>query len=377
MILIDTSGSMDGAPIAQAQAMAGRLIDSLGPRDTFDVLGFSGAVSAMAPRPIGTDANGRARGHQFVQALSSGGGTEMQAGVLEALRTDPGDDRIREVYLLTDGFIGNDDDIVAAAKGALGKSRIFPIGIGTAPNRALLDRLANVGRGFASYLDLTENADDVAGPIILRSGHPYLTDVSIDWGGLDVHDLTPAAIPDVFAGQPLVIAGRYDGPGVATVKVSANSGGRRVTIPVTVTLPFENALEPVASLWARRRIDELTSAKLDGKDVDRDIETLGLRFHLVTELTSFVAVDRTRVVVPGGATKLVQQPAAVPAGVNIDTAVGPDSASGGSSGGGGGGDYDSGGGGGFWGGGDVDPTVIAIGLGLAFGALIRRGRRRA
>ncbi|HTJ42764.1 MAG TPA: VIT domain-containing protein [Kofleriaceae bacterium] len=373
VILIDTSGSMDGQPIGQAQRLAGRLIDSLGPRDTFDILGFAGSVSAMAPQPVGSDLAGKARGHAFVQSLSSGGGTEMQAGVLEALRVDPGDDRIREVYLLTDGFIGNDDQIVGAAKGALGKSRIFPVGIGSAPNRGLLDRLASVGRGFPSYLNLTENADDVAADIVAKSGHPYLTDVAIDWGGLDVHDLTPAVIPDVFAGQPLVIAGRYGGPGVATVTVSAFNSGHRVSIPVTVTLPFKNDLPPVASLWARRRIDELTSEKLDGKDTDDQIQALGLKFHLVTELTSFVAVDRTRVVVPGGASKTVQQPAAVPAGVNIDTAVGPQpsyNSSGYSGGGGGDYDGDSGGGGGGWGGGDVD--LIAIGLGLAL--LIRRLR---
>jgi Ca-activated chloride channel family protein len=366
IILIDTSGSMDGPPLAQAQALAGRILDSLGPRDTFDVLGFAGNVSAMAPSPVVADASGVARGHAFVRALSSGGGTEMQAGVLEALRKDPGADRIRELFLLTDGFIGNDDEIVGAAKGALGSSRIFPVGIGSAPNRSLLDRVAAVGRGFPSYLNLTENADDVARPLVARSAHPYLTDVAIDWGKLDVEDLTPAAIPDVYAGQPLVIAGRYHRAGTGTVTVTANTAGQRVSIPVTITLPAKNDLEPVASLWARRRIDELTMAKLDGKDVDDDITELGLKFHLVTELTSFVAVDRTRVVQPGGAVRLVEQPAAIPAGVNIDTAIGPEPAApassySGDSGGGGGG----GGGGGDWGGGDADDVTLLLALALA------------
>src|SRR5262249_39670619 len=156
-----------------------RLVDSLSPRDTIDVLGFSGAVSAMAATPVAADGSGKQRAHAFVQGLSAGGGTEMQEGVLQALRTDPGDDRIREVDVRTDGFIGNDDEIVGAAKGALGKSRLFTVGIGSAPNRALLGRLAQVGRGFASYLNLTESADDLASSIVERAGHPYLTDVSI------------------------------------------------------------------------------------------------------------------------------------------------------------------------------------------------------
>jgi len=297
----------------------------------------------------------------------------MQEGVLQALRTDPGDDRIREVYVLTDGFIGNDDEIVGAAKGALGKSRLFTVGIGSAPNRALLGRLAQVGRGFASYLNLTENADDVASTIVARAGLPYLTDIAIDWGGLDVFGVSPAAIPDVFAGQPLVLSGRYHGPGVATVRVSANHAGRRVTIPVSVTLPFDNDLEPVASLWARRQIDGLELDKLDGKGVDDQITKLGLEYHLVTELTSFVAVDQTRVIAPGGATKIVTQPAAVPAGVNIDTAVGPAEASApsrssSSS------DDDCCSGGGGWGGGDVDLSVLIAALALLPLAIVKKAR---
>jgi Ca-activated chloride channel homolog len=374
IILIDTSGSMDGAPLAQAQALAGRIVDSLGPRDSIDVLGFAGAVSAMSPAPVPADDVGIRGAHAFIRGLSSGGGTEMQAGVLEALRKDPGADRIRELFLLTDGFIGNDDEIVGAAKGALGSSRIFPVGIGSAPNRSLLDRLAAVGRGFPSYLNLTEQADDVARPLVARSSHPYLTDVAIDWGALDVEDLTPAAIPDVFAGQPLVIAGRYHKPGTGTVTVTATTAGQRVSIPVTITLPAKNDLEPVASLWARRRIDELTSAKLDGKDVDGEITKLGLAFHLVTELTSFVAVDRTRVVSPGGVARVVEQPAAIPAGVNLDTAVGPEPAPA-SSGGYSSGDSGGGGGGGFWGGGDADG--FTAGLALALGLLALGARRRA
>ena len=137
--------------------------------------------------------------------------------------------------------------------------------------------------------------------------------------------MTPALIPDVYAGQPLIVSGRYGKAGRATVTVSATTGGRRVTIPVDVSLPSHVELPAVPATWARRRIDELMLAARDGvvpSDVEQEVTGLGLRYHLVTEFTSFVAVDRTRVVQPGGATETIEQPALAPEGVNLAAAVG-------------------------------------------------------
>ncbi|MCE9579664.1 MAG: VIT and VWA domain-containing protein [Deltaproteobacteria bacterium] len=386
VLLIDTSGSMDGPPLRQAKDVAHALIASAGPRDSLVVLGFASGVTPLADHPLVADEDGKARARAFVESLSSGGGTEMEQGMLASLSGDPGADRVRMVYLLSDGFVGNDDVIVTSAKGALGKNRIFPVGIGTAPNRALLDQLGRVGRGFASYVNLSEKAGPIAKDLARRSANPYLTDVAIDWGGLAVADLTPATIPDVYAGQPLVITGRYLRPGAATVTVSANTAGRRVEIPVTVALPAAAELEPVAQTWARHRMDDiLETAGTDGltDDAKAAVTSLGLKFHLVSEFTSFVAVDRTRVVAPGGDTRVVEQPAAIPEGVNLDTAVAPEADTSTSYASGGGStsssDYSSGGGGGgggWGGGGDVDPLTILLALlmaPLAWG--LRRARR--
>ncbi len=380
ILLIDTSGSMDGLPLRQAKDVAGAILDTLGNQDTFDIVSFSGAVSLMSETPIAGDRAGREAGHAYLDGLQSGGGTEMTAGMLAALATAPGNDRVRIVYMLSDGYVGNDDVVLNAAKGALGVNRVFPVGIGEAPNRALMDQLAVVGRGFSSYLALDESAGDLTPSLVRRSAYPYLTDVEIDWGGLAVADVTPEAIPDVYAGQPLILSGRYTKPGKATIEVTANTAGRRVSIPLEVALPTSTTLEPVADLWARRRVDALlATAGPDGPDarVVKGVTDLGLRFAIVTDYTSFVAVDRSRVVVPGGASKVVEQPAAVPEGVNLDTAVGDDgggsssytpSSSGYSSGGGGGG-------GGDWGGGDADPLTLLLALALLpLAVTLRRAR---
>jgi Ca-activated chloride channel family protein len=384
MIVVDTSGSMDGQPLAQAQALAGGLIDSLRPTDTFNVLAFSGSSNAMAPAAIAGDPSGKQAGKAFVAALASGGGTEMGPAMARALAAAPGNDRIRLVFFLTDGFVGNDDMIVSAARGNLGANRIFGIGVGSAPNRSLLNQISAVGRGFASYLNLGESAPDLAEDLVRRTAYPYLTDVQIDWNGLPVGGVTPAAIPDVYAGMPLVVSGTYSQPGRGKVIVSATTGGRRVQIPVEVALPARVDAAPVAALWARKRIDELLFLAGDNVTTKTasQITELGLAFHMVTDYTSFVAVDRTRVVAPDGASRIVEQPALTPAGVNLETAV-PQSqpaassysqvasrSSDSSSGGGGGW---GGGGWGGGGGGDVDP--LTLGLAIALIPLARMLRR--
>ncbi len=376
MIVVDTSGSMNGQPLAQATALASVLIDSLGPSDAFNVMAFSGGTNAMEPAPIAGDDRGKAEGKAFLASLSAGGGTEMGPAMAKALETKPGNDRVRLVYFLTDGFVGNDDMIVSAAKSNLGANRIFSIGIGSAPNRALLDQMAQVGRGFPSYLNLSENAADVGGDLVRRTAYPYLTDIKIEWNGLAVGSITPAAIPDVYAGMPLVVAGVYTQPGRAKITVTGTVAGHRVAIPIDVTLPDRVDDEPVAALYARKRIDELyaLSEGLPTPATKAQITELGLGFHMVTDYTSFVAVDRTRIVSPDGHAKVVEQPALVPAGVDPETSLGPaeDSSSASSSSGsysssysGGGGSWGGGGGGGGWGGGgDVDPLTLLLALAL-------------
>ena len=380
MIVIDTSGSMNGQPLEQAQRVSHALIDSLQPTDTFDVMAFSGDTHAMAPQAIVASDSDKATGHQFVDSLTAGGGTEMGPAIASALQTDPGNDRIRLVYFLTDGFVGNDDMIVSAARHNLGANRIFSIGIGSAPNRALLDQIAAVGRGFATYVNLGDDARDAGTRLVRKTAYPYLTDVKIEWNGLAVGSVTPAAIPDVYAGMPLVVSGVYTQPGHAKITVSATTAGKRVQIPVEVTLPERVDAEPVAALYGRKRIDELYA--LAGGELAQSaiaqITELGLQFHMVTDYTSFVAVDRTRVVNKDGTSRVVEQPALVPAGVDPETSIGPGEQAApqvAAASSGGGYSYSGGGGGGWGGGGDVDPLTLLLALALVpLGLTLRRVR---
>jgi Ca-activated chloride channel family protein len=321
MIVIDTSGSMEGEPLKQAITLASTIVRSLGPRDSFNILRFASGVGAMSSRMRSGDDQGKQDGLRYLSKLTAGGGTDMKLGIVEMLTREPDDGRVRLIYFVTDGFIGNDDVVVGAAHELLGSNRIFTVGIGSAPNRALLDSLADVGRGFSTYVALDDNGVRTGRELVRRSGQPYLTDIKVDWGGLPVTQLDPLLVPDLYAGLPLVISGRYARPGRGTIAIHGNIAGRRVSIPVEVELPETNDLPPIASLWARRRIEQLSRpSDLPAPFVEKTITDLGLQFHLMTAYTSFVAVDRTRVV-SNGETRVVAQPAIIPEGVNPNTAA--------------------------------------------------------
>jgi Ca-activated chloride channel family protein len=385
LILIDVSGSMNGPPLAQAKAVAKGVIARLGPRDSFNVMSFADGTRSMRRRAVAATAASKAAGRRWVDHLRTGGGTELERAVVRSLQRRPGADRIRMVYLLTDGYVGNDKVILATARRHLGHNRVFPVGVGSAPNRFLLNRLAEVGRGFPSYISLRESPAKVLVELARRTTYPYLTDVKIAWGGLAVHDLVPQRIPDVYAGMPLMIAGRYRKAGRGTVVVTARTAGRAVAVKLPVTLPAAKRQGAVAHLWARQRINELVSMNYTEvrAATKKEITRLGLRFGLVTDYTSYVAVDRSRVVSRDGAYRTVVQPAPVPEGVNLATAVqGPvPSPSGGY--GGGGGTYAGGpSGGGRYGGADLGlgspwlPLVLLLGWIPLILLRVRRRRGR-
>ncbi len=358
VLLVDVSGSMQGAPIDRAREVAAGLLATLRPEDTFNVLTFASGTDHFARAPVAASVSRVADATRFVRALGANGGTELDDGLREAVQGTPAEGRVRLVFLLTDGGIGYDDDVLAIAQRADAVNRVFPVGIGDAPNRSLLDRLAEQARGFASYLDLREDPAALVEILARRTEWPYLTDLSVDWGDLAVQDVVPARLPDVYAGLPVVISGRYARPGSGEVVLRGRRAGRTFALPLQVTLPEAEDRPAVPLLWAQRQIRSLLARQYGGEvpAVVAEITRLGLKFGLVTPYTSYVAVDEERVV--AGTPTTVAQPNQRPSGY------------GGGSSSGGGSSWGLGGGGG---GGDVDPSMIALAL-LAAAAGWRRRR---
>ncbi len=219
--VVDTSSSMQGAPMEHAKAIVRHALGTLRSGDTFNVLAFSDRIQHVASRPVeGTEAN-LARAETLLDGLRGTGATEMVPAIDDAL-THAGrahGDRLPIVVLLTDGYIGNEADVLRAIATDLGDARVYTVGVGSATNRFLLERAAEIGRGRSMVVTLSENASEAGDRFSSFVDAPLFTDVEIDWGGLDVEDVYPRRLPDLFAGKPLVVHGRYAHGGTAEVKV--------------------------------------------------------------------------------------------------------------------------------------------------------------
>jgi len=224
---------------------------------------------------------------------------------------------LRIVVFVTDGYVGNEDEVLAAVAKRIGESRLFSFGVGSAVNRYLLEEMARMGRGAVQVVRPDEDTTAAVGRFYQRIARPLLTDVRIDWHGLAVSDVVPAAIPDLFVGQPLVLSGHYQTPGAATITVHGKQAGADVAFQVPVTLPAREPSRPqVATVWARARIAELTRQQIRGDkpEYKSEITRLALAHHLMSAYTALVVVDTTRTT-SGGPAETVQVPVEVPEGV--------------------------------------------------------------
>ena len=298
VFLIDKSGSMMGEPIDTAKAVIKRAIEKMGPEDTFQLIAFDSSTESMSPTSLPNTPANVAAAERWMGSLSGGGGTEMLAGIRAALDQPYDTKRVRMVVFCTDGFIGNEREIIDYIghdhQSGRGQSRVFGFGIGSSVNRYLIEGVARAGRGAAEIVRQGEPADEAVARLYKRLDRPVLTDVALRFSGVDVTAMEPERLPDLFAGQPLVVVGKYRGHGPATVEVS----GRLGTKPYARTLPITLATQPgdavLGTLWARRRIETLTDATESGAAADQQaqIVDLALKFKLVTAYTSFVAVEK-------------------------------------------------------------------------------------
>lgn len=325
VFVLDTSGSMSGFPIEKAKETMKLALDNLYPDDTFNLITFSGDTRILFEQPVrATKANLR-RAQQFLAASVGYGGTEMMGAIKAALEPSDNQSHVRIVCFMTDGFVGNDMQIIAEVQKHK-NARVFAFGIGSSVNRFLLDNLATAGGGDVEYVGLNDDGSAAAKRFHQRVRNPLLTDISIDWGGLAVTDVYPKRIPDLFGAKPVFITGRYTAPGSGTIKLKGTMAGSPFTREIPVALPETMALHDVlAPLWARSRIDSLMSEDYLGalKGQMRDelrgtITQLGLEFRLMTQFTSFVAVEEISVA-DGGTLRRIDVPVDIPEGMNRDS----------------------------------------------------------
>jgi Ca-activated chloride channel family protein len=322
VFVLDTSGSMSGFPIEKAKETMRLALEGLYPQDTFNLITFAGDTNILFPEPVPATPANLAKARRFLETREGGGGTEMMKAIKAAL--DPSDARghVRVVCFMTDGYVGNDMEIISEVQ-KHPNARVFSFGIGGSVNHFLLDKMAEHGRGEVEYVSLKDDGSAAARRFHERVRNPLLTDITIDWGGLPVADVYPKQIPDLFSAKPVVLTGRFTGPGRGVVRLRGRMGGNAFEREIAVALPESQAEHDVlATLWARRRVEDLMSEDYAGAqrgtmrdDLREAVTNLGLEYGLMTQFTSFVAVEEMTLT-EGGESRRVEVPVELPEGMS-------------------------------------------------------------
>src|SRR5438270_3147065 len=327
VFVLDTSGSMSGFPIEKAKETMKLALDNLYPYDTFNLITFSGDEHILFPEPVPATKENLAKAQAFLETRQGGGGTEMMKAIKASMDPSDRQDHVRVVCFMTDGYVGNDIEIIGEVQ-KHPNARVFAFGIGGSVNRFLLDNMAKYGRGEVEYVALNDDGSAAARRFYERVRSPLLTDISIDWNGLAVSDVYPKGVPDLFGAKPVIVTGRYSGNGRGTIRLKGKMSGRDFVREIPVDFSSPQTHDVLATLWARTRVDDLMSQDFNGaqrgamkEDVKQSIVQLGLDYRLMTQFTSFVAVEEM-IVTDGGQPRRIDVPIEVPESVNRQTTFG-------------------------------------------------------
>jgi len=294
VFVIDNSGSIGGTSIRQAKASLLYALGRLKPTDRFNVIRFDDTMDVLFPDAVPADAEHLDRARSFVSALEARGGTEMVPAMQAALTDRRGgeQDHLRQVIFLTDGEIGNEQQLFDTIAAMRGRSRVYMVGIGSAPNTFLMTRAAEIGRGTFTHIGSVDQVEERMRALFDKLENPIVTGLTATYS--DTADTTPSALPDLYRGEPVVIAAK-----VATLTGTLEIAGRIGDRPWLVKLPLANAAEGkgLSKLWARRKIADAevarTLRRATPEETDKRVLALALDHHLVSRLTSLVAVDTT------------------------------------------------------------------------------------
>ncbi len=308
--------SMGGTSIQQAKASLLYALGRLQPNDRFNVIRFDDTMDVVFPASVPADAEHIGTATAFVDALQARGGTEMVPAMRAALTDSNGGDGafVRQVVFLTDGAIGNEQQLFETIAAMRGRSRVFMIGIGSAPNTFLMTRAAEIGRGAFTHIGSVDQVEERMRGLFAKLENPAVTGLVAKFSDTKA-DITPAALPDIYRGEPLVLAAKLD-----KLSGSFEIKGRVGDRPWVVTLPIASAAEGkgLSKLWARRKIDDAEVARTlrqaSPEEADKAVLALALEHQLVTRLTSLVAVDKTPSRPDDAPLKLTELPLNLPAG---------------------------------------------------------------
>ena len=319
IFVVDISGSMSGFPLDTAKATLERLIGGLRPTDTFNVLLFAGSNRMLSPKSVPATRVNIAKALATIQGYEGGGSTELIPALKRVYAEPKAPDVSRTVVVVTDGYVTVEREAFELVRKNLSKANLFAFGIGSSVNRHLMEGLARAGMGEPFIITDPVQATEQAARFRRMVESPVLTSVKAKFEGLDVYDVEPDALPDVLGERPVIVFGKWRGEAKGNVVVEGQgaNGPYRQDIAVDGGPEKYSNAPALRALWARHRIASLSDQEaLEGGDIlTKAITDLGLKYSLLTQYTSFIAIDEVvRNAAPQN-TVGVDQPLPLPRGV--------------------------------------------------------------
>jgi Ca-activated chloride channel family protein len=323
VFLMDTSGSQQGDPLLKSQELMRRFINGLNPDDTFTIIDFSDTTQQLSAKPLPNTPQNRQKAIAYINQLQANGGTYLLPGIRAVLNFPAAPaGRLRSIVLLTDGYIGNENEILAEVQRELKPgNRLYSFGVGSSTNRFLLNRIAEIGRGTSQVIRQDEPTEDVAEKFFRQINNPVLTNIQVTWDGTgEAPTIYPSVAPDLFAEQPLVLFGRKQDGTAGNLHITGIAAGGH-QYEKSFNLNFEETANPaIAQLWGRARIKDLMN-QMFGYETKAGVEAVtdtAWTYQLLSQYTAFVAVSEEVRVDPKGKSVSVQVPVEMPEGVSYE-----------------------------------------------------------
>jgi Ca-activated chloride channel family protein len=301
-VVLDVSGSMSGSKLVQAKAALHQLLGTIGQGDRFRLIAFSNGVSVEREGWARPTREGLAAARRWIDDLQAEGGTNIAGALDEAFRLESAEGRLPIVVFVTDGLpsVGeqNPERIAARAEERRGRARVFTFGVGHDVNTYLLDRLSSAARGATAYVEPGEDVERALGMLASKIERPVLADLAIEQAPGVLEEIYPETLPDLFAGDELVIFGRYRaarGPEREALVIRGTRNGHTERFSADVELPVHRlANDFIPRLWASRKLGALSQrVRLNGHDAELvdEIRRTALRYGLLSEYTSYLVQE--------------------------------------------------------------------------------------
>lgn len=319
IFIVDVSGSMSGYPLDISKELMKNLLKDLKPTDRFNVLTFASGSSWLRPQSIPASTQNVDYVLNDIGKHGGGGGTQLVSALRKAIEYERFDeDLARTLVIITDGYVNVERETFQLIENNLDKANVFSFGIGSSVNRYIIEGMAHVGKGEPIVITRQSDADSSANQFKKYIASPVLTQIKADFKGFDVYDVEPTTIPDLFAERPLLIMGKYHNAPEGSIVVRGKTGLGAYHKSYAINANDKKKNPALRYLWARERIKLLSDyAYVAGSaDIKKQVTDLGLAYNLLTQYTSFVAIEKKRVRNKNNQLVTVKQPLELPKGVS-------------------------------------------------------------